>query len=186
MRVISGTAKGKKLKVPKGKIRPLTDRAREALFNILQSRIADSCFLDLFAGTGSVGIEALSRGATLAIFVELEKSSVRVIRENLENCDVSDRAEVYELDVVRALRILKLKEAKFDIIFIGAPYGSPNLEKALQELSDGNMLRPKGVVVAEHRKQHKLLESYGQLQAAREAKYGETVLTFYEDSNLSR
>ena len=185
MRVISGKAKGKKLKAPKGKIRPLSDQAKEALFNILQSRVAECCFLDLFAGTGAVGIEALSRGATLAIFVELDKKAVQVIRENLENCGFFDRAEVYALDVVRALRILKRRQAKFDIIFLGAPYGSPNLEKALQELSDSSLLNERGIVAAEHRKQHKLDESFGQLQKFRDAKYGETVLSFYENSNLS-
>lgn len=184
MRVISGTAKGRKLKAPKGNIRPLSDQAKEALFNILQNKISDSYFLDLFAGTGSVGIEALSRGATLSIFVEIDKRTVNVIRENLEDCGFSDRAEVYALDVVRALKILKRKAAKFDIIFLGAPYDSPNLEIALQELSDGSLLKAETVVVAEHRRQRKLEASYGKLQAFREARYGETVLTFYENRSL--
>lgn len=186
MRVISGVAKGKKLKSPKGKIRPLSDQAKEALFNILQNKVIDCYFLDLFAGTGSVGIEALSRGATLSIFVELDKKAVQVIRENLQNCGFTDRAEVYALDVIRAIKILKRKQAKFDIIFMGAPYGSPNLEKTLHELSDGALLKGKGIVVAEHRKQHRLEESYGSLKKLRDARYGETVLTFYESRNISR
>lgn len=185
MRVISGIAKSKKLKVPPGKIRPLSDQAKEALFNILQNKIAGCYFLDLFAGSGAVGIEALSRGATLSIFVELDKKTVQVIRENLENCGFSDRAEVYALDVIRALKILKHKEAKFDIIFLGAPYDSPKLEEALQQLADGNLLKVDGVVIAEHRRQHKLEGAYGKLQSFREAKYGETVLTFYENCSLS-
>jgi len=186
MRVISGKAKGKKIKAPKGNIRPLSDQAKEALFNILQNKVADAYFLDLFAGTGAVGIEALSRGATLSIFVELDRKTVRVIRENLEHCEVSDRAEVYALNVLRALKILKKKGAKFDIMFLGAPYDSPNLEKALEQLSDGSLLREKGLVIAEHRKQHQIEDSYGILQKFKEAKYGETVLAFYENSSLSR
>ncbi|NQT30059.1 MAG: 16S rRNA (guanine(966)-N(2))-methyltransferase RsmD [Candidatus Saganbacteria bacterium] len=186
MRVISGKAKGKKLNSPKGKTRPLSDQVKEALFNILQNRICDCYFLDLFAGSGAVGIEALSRGATLSIFVELDKKTVRVIRENLELCSFSDRAEVYALDVLRALRILKRKGAKFDIIFIGAPYDSPNLEKVLAELSDGSLLNERGIVVAEHRRQHKIQDQYEKLVVFRSVKYGETELTFYESSNLSR
>lgn len=179
MRVIAGTAKGKTLKSPKGNTRPLSSQAKEALFNILQNKISDSYFLDLFAGSGAVGIEALSRGATLSIFVELDKKTVQVIRDNLESCNFTDRTEVYVLDVVRALKILKRKEAKFDIIFIGAPYGSPNLERAVQELSDGTLLNPNGIVIAEHRKQHKLEDEYSALKIIRETRYGETVLKFY-------
>lgn len=180
MRVIAGSAKGKRLKVPPGKIRPLSGQAKQALFNILATRIPGSYFLDLFAGTGSVGIEALSRGAAFSIFVELDKKTVQAIRENLNHCGFSDRAEVYALDVLRAIKILKRKGKKFDIIFIGAPYGSPHLEKALCELSEGSLLRTGGVAVAEHRKQHRLSEEYGVIKAFREAKYGETILTFYQ------
>ena len=185
MRIIAGTAKGKKLKSPKGNTRPLSDQAREALFNILQNRVSDCYFLDLFAGTGAVGIEALSRGAALSIFVELDKKTVRVIRENLEDCGFTDRAEVYVLDAVRALKILKRKGAKFDIIFVGAPYGSPNLEKALDQLADGSLLKDSGIVIAEHRRQHRLAEQYEGLHAFRTVRYGETELTFYENRNLS-
>jgi 16S rRNA (guanine(966)-N(2))-methyltransferase RsmD len=186
MRVIAGIAKGKRLKAPKGNIRPLSDQAKEALFNILQNKVADSYFLDLFAGTGSVGIEALSRGAKLSFFVEFNKKHVQVVRENLADCGFSDRAEVYALDVLRALKILKRKGAKFDIIFIGAPYDSPVLEKVLLELGEAESLKKSGIVIAEHRKQHKLQDEYGNLKMFREAKYGETVLTFYEDRDLSR
>ncbi len=185
MRIISGKAKGRKLKAPNNSIRPLSDRAREALFNILQNKIADSYFLDLFAGTGAVGIEALSRGATRSIFAELDKKTVRFLKENLENCQVSDQAEVYALDVIKALKILKKKEAKFDIIFIGAPYDNPILKKVLQELSDGSLLKEKGIVIAEHRKQHQVEATYEKLQKFRETNYGETELTFYEHSSVS-
>jgi len=179
MRIISGTAKGRKLKSPSGNTRPLSDRVREALFNILQNRVAGSAFLDLFAGSGAVGIEALSRGASLAIFAELDRGNVRIIKENLAICAYADQAEVYALDVAQALKILKRKQAKFDIIFIGAPYDSPVLESALLDLSDCALLSENAVVVAEHRKQHPLQEAYGKLKRLREARYGETVLGFY-------
>lgn len=185
MRVIAGIAKGKKLKAPKGNIRPLSDQVKEALFNILQRKVAGSYFLDLFAGTGSVGIEALSRGAKLSFFVEFNKKHVQVIRENLSNCGFQDRSEVYALDVLRALKILKRKGAKFDIIFLGAPYDSPLLEKALLDLGGAELLNESGLVIAEHRKQHLLQEEYGKLKNFRVTKYGETVLTFYESRDLS-
>lgn len=170
------------MKAPKGRrsLRPLTDQAREALFNILGGRIIDAYFLDLFAGTGAVGIEALSRGAKIAIFVELNRPTVSVIRQNLELTGFSDRAEVYAVDVIRALNLLNSKGAKFDVIFLGAPYDSPVLEKALSKLSETGVLKPDGVLVAEHRTQHILTDSYGELEKFRDARYGETVLSFYK------
>lgn len=170
------------MKVPKGRrsLRPLTDQAREALFNILGEKVVDCCFFDLFAGTGAVGIEALSRGAKIAIFVELNRSTVSVIRQNLELTGFSDRAEVYAVDVIRALNLLNQKGARFDIIFLGAPYDSPVLEKALNKLSETEVLKPDGVLIAEHRKQHKLQGEYGRLKVFRDARYGETVLSFYK------
>jgi 16S rRNA (guanine(966)-N(2))-methyltransferase RsmD len=160
-------------------VRPLTDQARGALFNILAGKAVDCSFLDLFAGTGAVGIEALSRGAKIAIFVELSRPMVSLIRENLELTGFSDHAEVYAVDVIRALNLLNGKGARFDIIFMGAPYDSPVLEKAINKLSETELLNVEGVVVAEHRKQHELQAVYGKLKSFREARYGETVLSFY-------
>ena len=185
MRVISGRAKGKKLRAPKHS-RPLTDQAREALFNILKGKVENCYFLDLFAGSGAVGIEALSRGAKIAILVELNRKAVKTIRENLKNTEFSDRAEVYAVDVIRALNLLDRKQAKFDIIFLGAPYDSPVLEKALIKLGQANLIKGSGVVIAEHRKQRALQDKYGKLNSFRDARYGETVLTFYESRDLSR
>lgn len=139
----------------------------------------ESYFLDLFAGTGAVGIEALSRGAKIAFFVELNRKVVALIRENLETAAFSDRAEVYAVDVIRALNLLDSKGAKFDIVFIGAPYDSPVLEKALNKISETGILKEDGVVIAEHRKQHQIADGYGGLKLFRENRYGETVLSFF-------
>lgn len=179
MRVISGKAKGKRLKAP-SQARPLTDRAKEALFNILRGKVVDCSFLDLFAGSGAIGIEALSCGARKAVFVELDRKAVSIIRQNLKNTELTELADVYALDVLHALRILGRKKTKFDIIFLGAPYDSPTLEKALEKLGELELLKHTGVVIAEHRKQHKLQEEYGRLKIFRENKYGETVLGFYK------
>jgi len=144
------------------------------------NEVGESDFLDLFAGTGAVGIEALSRGARLAIFVELDRTSVSLIRENLELTGFTDRGEVYGIDVLRAIPILSAKGAAFDLIYLGAPYGSPALGQALEKLAESKLLRPNGTLIAEHRKQDALAEVIGKFVRVREAKYGETVLAFYK------
>ncbi len=183
MRVIAGSAKGKELKfprLPKGKrLKPLTGRVKEALFNILVSRVAGGKFLDLFAGTGSVGIEALSRGASLAFFVENDRKVVQTLRENLEITGFSDRSEVFCLDVIRALSVIGRDGGKFDIIFIGAPYGDPVLEETLKKLAEISVVEENGVIVAEHSVRQKMPESYGSLKKSRDARYGDTVLSLY-------
>ena len=184
MRVIAGKAKGRKLKAPKlspgRRIRPLSDQAKEALFNILGEKVLDSYFLDLFAGTGAVGIEALSRGAKIAIFVELDRKVVEAIRENLEITELGNNAEIYSLDVLRAIKFLNSKGAKFDIVFLGPPYGSPALERALEKLSESGLVKDDGVVVAEHRAKHEISKGFGKLVKVRDCRYGDTVLSFYK------
>jgi len=180
VRVISGKVKGRILKVPKGKIRPLSDQAKEALFNILAGRMEGISFLDLFAGSGSVGIEALSRGARLSIFVEVDRRSVAVIRENLTDLSLFDRAEVFALEVRRALKILNKKQAKFDIIFIGAPYGSPILSQTLKLLGKADLLKEGGIVVAEHRFKQLVDEEFDLLIRFRQERYGDTMFSFYK------
>ena len=183
MRVIAGLAKGKELRFPKlskdKRLRPLTGRAKEALFNILAGKNPGARFLDLFAGTGSVGIEALSRGANLAIFVELDRKTVRTLRENLALTGFSDRAEVYCLDVIKALKVIDKAKGKFDIVFIGAPYGSPALEETLKAIAVTEIIDRDGVIVAEHSIRDKISDSYGKLIKSRDCRYGDTVLSFY-------
>ena len=190
MRVIAGLAKGKELRFPKlskdKRLRPLNGRAKEALFNILAGKNPGARFLDLFAGTGSVGIEALSRGANLAIFVEFDRKIVRTLRENLALTGFSDRAEVYCLDVIKALKVIDKAKGNFDIVFIGAPYagpagrqGSPALEETLKVIAVTEIIDRDGVVVAEHSIRDKISDSYGKLIKSRDCEYGDTVLSFY-------
>ena len=183
MRVIAGKAKGRKLKFPKlpkgKKLRPLTGQAKEALFNILAREIHSARFLDLFAGTGSVGIEALSRGAGVAFFIEHDRKVVQTLRENLELAGFSDRAEVYCLDVLKAVGVINRNGGKFDIVFVGAPYDDPVLEKTLQEIASANIVDKGGVVIAEHSRRSKVVDSYGRLLKYRDSRYGDTILSFY-------
>ena len=181
MRVITGSAKGRKLKAPNDKgVRPLTDRSKETLFNVLTPQIGEASFLDLFAGSGSVGIEALSRGAKLAFFVERDRKVVRFIYENLTNCGLMDRAEVFALEVRRALKILNAKGAKFDIIYVGAPYGSKDFIPALELLSQSTLLNQGSIVVAEHRTKDQLPEGFLVLKKYRTSKQGDTTFSFYK------
>ena len=171
------------MKTPKKswRVRPLTDQARGALFNILAAKIAGASFLDLFAGTGAVGIEALSRGAETAVFVELNRFAVSLIRENLELTKLAGRAEVLALDVLRAIKLLNARGAKFDLIYLGAPYDDPILAAGLELIAGGGLLKPAGILVAEYRRQQAVAESFGGLARVREARYGETVLGFYRN-----
>lgn len=181
MRVISGSAKGRKLKFPKGaaKLRPLSDQSKEGLFNIIAAFVPGSRFLDLFAGTGQVGIEALSRGAELAMFVDSDRKAVSTIWENLNSTALSDRAEVFSSEVLRAIAAFARKKALFDIIFLGAPYTVPVLVPAMEKLAKSDIVKDKGLVIAEHTKRAALSEHYGALAKVREVVYGDTVLSFY-------
>ncbi len=142
--------------------------------------------LDLFAGSGAVGIEALSRGAEKAVFVELNRKNAGVIEQNLKATKLIDLAEVLVLDVIKGLKVLSGRGDRFDIIYLGAPYDSPKLLEAMELIGQLELLNKNGVVIAEHRKQHQIAEVYDRLRSFRENRYGETVFTFYENSDISR
>ncbi|MDR2572296.1 MAG: 16S rRNA (guanine(966)-N(2))-methyltransferase RsmD [Oscillospiraceae bacterium] len=146
MRIISGSARGRKLKQPVGfNIRPTGDKVKESVFTIIQFDIEGRHVLDLFAGTGQFGIEALSRGADSAVFVDFATESVKLIRENLKLCGFSDLSAVYTAD---ALRFLERAE-KFDIIFIDPPYDTPLMEKALEKIVQFDKLNINGIIMCE-------------------------------------
>ena len=181
IRVISGSYKGRRLKlVPSPSVRPMQDKVKGALFSILGDRLKGSMCLDGFAGTGSVGIEALSRGAYLAIFVEENRKIAQTLRENLELTGFSDRAEIYCLDVIKALKVIDKGNAKFDIVFIGAPYNDPALKKTLECISLMDIIEKNGIVVAEHSIRDELALSYNKLSLLKDSRYGDTVLSFYK------
>ncbi len=121
MRIISGRLKGRRLLTPtKGSLRPTSDRVKESMFNILGKEVEGKVVLDLFAGTGNLGIEALSRGAKKAIFVEKSREALRLIERNLSLCEMEDRSEILLKDVIQGLRILKQKRESFDLISDGS------------------------------------------------------------------
>ena len=149
MRVIAGTAKRLQLKtVESMDTRPTTDRIKETLFNMISEYLADSNFLDLFSGSGAIGIEALSRGAAHASFVEQSKKAMTCIRENLEYTKLADRADVYETDVINALSRMEGRKT-FDYIFMDPPYNQLLEKKVLECLSSSELLSEDGLIIVE-------------------------------------
>lgn len=180
MRIIGGAAKKRRLKTPHGTgVRPTAARVREALFNILAPVVPGSRFLDVFAGTGSVGIEALSRGAQEACFIESNPRVLAVLRANLAQAVPGTKTRVIAGDAVRALRRLAREKNSFDIIFMDPPYARGYERKALECVSSGRLLAPGGVCVVETRKGTVPVERVGSLALFRCERYGDTVLTFY-------
>lgn len=181
MRVISGSLRGRRLQAFKGsEIRPTSDRVREALFSILQSKTGgfkDFSVLDLFAGSGALAIEALSRGASHARLVEKAQSSVSVIRENLKNCQLTDKAEVINRDTFQALP--SFSGCLFDLIFLDPPYGKGYAEQAINEISKFDLLDKDGILCAETGADEKLPETIGNLQRIDHRRYGSTMIDLY-------
>ena len=149
MRVIAGSAKRLQLKTVDGMdTRPTTDRIKETLFNMISAYLADSYFLDLFSGSGAIGIEALSRGAAHAVFVEQSRKAVECVRENLKYTKLADKAEVYETDVLSALSRMEHNKT-FDYIFMDPPYNQLLEKKVLEYLSTSQLLSDDGIIIVE-------------------------------------
>lgn len=150
MRVISGYAKGHKLVAPKGfDTRPTTDRIKESLFNIISNDLNGIYFLDLFSGTGSIGIEALSRGAEKSFFVDYSKECEQIIIKNLKATKMYDKAIVIKDKAVDAIYNIKKKDVKFDIIFMDPPYGGQHIENTLKSILHTNILSQDGYIIIE-------------------------------------
>lgn len=182
MRIITGFAKGRKLKCPPGKnIRPTSDRVKESLFNILGSKVTDSIFLDLFAGTGNIGIEALSRGARFCYFVDNSTISIKYIKENLSILGLIKNFKIIQKDANEAVEIFKENIIRFDIIYIDPPYYKNLINEILKKISMYKLLNKNGLIVAEHHKNDILFDSYETLKKIRTQKYGETILSFYKE-----
>ena len=175
MRVIAGKHRGRVLKEFKGReIRPTSDRAKEALFNILQFDIAGCAFLDLYSGTGGIGIEAISRGAEKVVFVDNSEESIKLLKENLKY--LKEEAEVVRSD---AAAYIACSRTKFDFIFLDPPYETPLLEKSLAYISDAECLTKDGVIVAETLREKEMPEEVGNLIKTKSYAYGQVALHIY-------
>lgn len=183
MRVITGTARGTNLKAPAGlATRPTGDKVKQALFNMIQYEIAGEV-LDLFAGSGQLGIEALSRGAKSAVFVDQGRDAIAVIRENIKRCHMDDRAQVICCDY---LSYLSKCRKSFRLIFLDPPYGEKYLENAIKCISEIDILAEGGIIVTERPLGKELSGSYAGLEASKDYHYGKTVVRLYRKKDPSR
>jgi 16S rRNA (guanine966-N2)-methyltransferase len=186
MRVISGKAKGRRLIAAKGgAVRPTADRIKESLFDILPRDFSGMEILELFAGTGNVSIEALSRGAESALLVDASEHSARIIRENLRRVEFTDRARVWVMPARRALNAVARQGHKFDLIFLDPPYDQKLVGRSLELIASVNPLSPSAVVVAEHSVRETVKSSYGFLSLNDQRRYGDTLLSFFRDASAS-
>ena len=188
MRVIAGKARGMRLECPSGRdVRPTPDRVREALFNILRDRVAGSSVLDLFAGCGGIGIEALSRGAAWCVFVERSPRVRAVLERNLAHTRLAECSDLLQRDVFGCLPALQKLDRAFDVLYLGPPFpvwqeAAPRdrLFQCLDEFSRAGLLRPRAVLVAQHEAAAPMPERAAGLPQRRTREYGRYLLTFYE------
>jgi 16S rRNA (guanine966-N2)-methyltransferase len=190
MRVIAGEYRRRLLRsLPGLEIRPTSDRLRETLFNVLcagnPAALADSTWIDLYAGTGAVGIEALSRGARMVHFVESSKAAAEVIAANLKSLGISGGFEIMKVDAVRALRQLEASEKSADFVFLDPPYSmAEEYVKTLAALGSAKILREQSVVIAEHEKRFDPGEVFGDMRRYRKLVQGDAALSFYRFAKI--
>lgn len=181
MRVVAGTAKGRVLVAPKGmNTRPITAMMKEALFSIWQCDICDSDFLDLFAGSGSMGIEAMSRGAKSVVFVEHNRHAVETIKKNLETCNFTKNVEVYQDDVFKRIKWFQRLKKSFDIIYLDPPFTVDSIFIPVMEaLVEAAILNPDGIIAIRTLKEKEMPEIFGKLCKYKKKVYGISAIHFY-------
>lgn len=191
MRVIAGAAKGRKFGFKKAfskttaadDLRPTSSKVREAIFNIIRDKLQGSVFLDLYAGTGGVGLEALSRGASEVVFVEANASRVKIITRLLSEFGFAERSRVINSDAYDFIS-MKSETRKYDIIFLDPPYRSEELRKLLPVLGKGSALRDSGVVIVEYLSKTVVPDIIDRLRLVKKYKYGDTGLALYRLENI--
>jgi 16S rRNA (guanine966-N2)-methyltransferase len=181
MRVIAGTFKGHRLRAEDGlTVRPTSDRLRETLFNILMPVIEGADFLDLCAGSGAVGIEAVSRGAGHVTFVEQSRKTLRNLVENLNHCKIEDGFTLAQRDAESAVKQFVAEERAFDVVFFDPPYASDVYGPVMELFGEHPLLKEDGMLIVEHHSKAPMPETVGNLRRFREVKQGESCLSFYE------
>jgi 16S rRNA (guanine966-N2)-methyltransferase len=177
MHVIAGRLRGRRLEYASNStLRPASQKVRAAIFNILQDRIQDARVLDIFCGTGSVGIEALSRGAAHVDFVDLD---VRLVVRNVTALAVTGDVDIFRKEASAAVEVIAAKQKRYDFVFVGAPYDFPDTPKVLESLGRHGSVAPGGTLMLEHRNRTRPLERHGDLVLARSYPYGQTILSVY-------
>ncbi len=182
MRVIAGSAKGTRLKAPGGmKTRPTSSRVKEAFFNIVGQRVLDATFLDLFSGSGAMGIEALSRGSAQAVFIERDRVCAKIIMENLARCRMLDRAVILTRDAHLALSLLSRKKYKFEIVYIDPPYQHPGIFDLASQLEKDQLLVTGSLIGLERdSRSDENWSGFSSFSLVQRKKYGKTQLILFE------
>lgn len=184
MRIIAGSHKGRRLLSPTtSDVRPTSGRVKEAIFSILGDRIGGATVLDLFAGTGAIGIEALSRGATRVIFVESHATSLKLLQANLIQCRLSEGTEVYPGKVDTFLLHAARHGLTFDVIFADPPYRDDSINRLLPLLGQSAMILPHTAVILEHPTKHRIPPQVGPLNRIRQYRYGDTSLSLFRPAD---
>jgi 16S rRNA (guanine966-N2)-methyltransferase len=185
VRVISGSVRGRNLKaVPGMNTRPTTDKVKEAIFSMIGPYFEGGWVLDLFAGAGGLGIEAISRGMERGIFIDIERASVDIIKQNLQSTGLLDHAEVYRNSAEQALKVLHRRELKFNLIFLDPPYRMKNMDELLLHIEERSLLVTEAMVVLEHDTRTLYAEQISGFTRIRKAEYGETTISIYKWKEL--
>ncbi|WLR52225.1 16S rRNA (guanine(966)-N(2))-methyltransferase RsmD [Bacillus tianshenii] len=175
MRVIAGTLKGRSIKaVPGTSTRPTTDKVKEAMFNVIGPFFERGSALDLFAGSGSLGIEALSRGMDDVIFVDRHPKAIETIRENVNACGLEEQVEVYRNDAMRALKAVIKRELTFSVIFLDPPYQKVKLKPFIDQIVEANLVEVGGYLVTEHAAEKELVEQIANFERIKHEDYNKT------------
>ena len=187
MRISAGEFKGRRLSSAKAlrfvkkrdELRPTSSKVKESIFNIVGEKIKGAEFVDLYAGTGAVGMEAMSRGAKMVFFVEADRKRAELIKAMLKDCGCFERAEIIKSKASDFIKKAERDNSKFDIIFLDPPYHGEELEAALSLLAEGTLLSDDGIIIAEHTSKKKFSDMIGKLVKKKAYKYGDTMLTLF-------
>jgi 16S rRNA (guanine966-N2)-methyltransferase len=179
LRIISGVLKGKRLSSLKGAdIRPTADRTRESIFNIISPKIPNSVVLDLFAGTGALGIEALSRGASYAIFVDTDRNAVSIIEKNILACGLQDRIKIIKADITKKMTAFVNVHSPVNLVFMDPPYNRNLIKPSLNNLSGSLILQKNALIIIEHSVSENIPEFSTEYKITDQRKYGKTLVSF--------
>lgn len=177
LKILGGTAKGREIKSCKGlNIRPMLGRIKKSLFDIIQNRVKGAICLDLFSGTASIGLEAISRGATHVTFIEKHREAINLIKHNIKLLEFEKQGTLIEGDV---FKVLKTIEGTFDIIFLDPPFPELHVEELLEILSEKELIKHNGLLIMHHPVYKNSSEQIGKLTCVRKIKYGQNFLSFY-------
>ncbi|WP_462409164.1 16S rRNA (guanine(966)-N(2))-methyltransferase RsmD [Neobacillus sp. Marseille-QA0830] len=184
MRVVAGICKGRPLKaVPGNTTRPTTDKVKEAIFNMIGPYFEGGMGLDLFAGSGGLGIEALSRGLERVIFIDRDAKAISIIHENIKNCRFEEKAEVFRNDADRAIKAIIKRDIRFDFVFLDPPYKRQQLVQLMEKMAEQNLVNPNGIIVCEHGTDVKLPEIVESFTQIKQEQYGITAVTIFSHLN---